>query len=118
MILRVSISLWENLHLFTREVILVLRSWIPSTSCCHTSDRSSFQKYQSALRLDCSGIGIKDFLGGSSDCQGDGAILDEDLKALLIFTLKHNFELLPVLTGGVFFLYVDVKGFQEVDSSD
>ena len=40
------ISLCLSLQLFTREVILVLREWIPSLGCQCTSERSLYQQCQ------------------------------------------------------------------------
>ena len=68
------------------------------------------------FRFNCSGDGIKDLPGGLLLLKGGGAGLSEGLKGLLIFILKHHFELFPAFMGGVFFLCVNVEGFQEVNS--
>ena len=68
------------------------------------------------FRLKCCGNGIEDMPGDILVLQGDGVSLNKYLEGLPIFTLKHHFELFPVSLE-VFFLCINIKGFQEVDGA-
>ena len=68
------------------------------------------------LGVDSSTNRIKGKLGCPLTFWGDGPIVDEEVKTLSIFALKHHFKLLQASALVISFIGVDVKGFQVVKS--
>ena len=61
-----------------------------------------------------SGNGIYHTPGGLLVFRGDGLIVQECLEGLLVFALKHHFELFPTSLGLIGLLCINVEGFQVV----
>ena len=87
MLIRPLVHIWEELVLEVPEVV---------------------------FRFDGSCYGILYLLGGLLVLLGNGAIVNQNLQGLLVFALKHHFQLLPASLHGVSFFGIDVEGLQEV----
>ena len=94
----------------------VERAWIPSMGSWQTLERSSFQECQKCSS-DLIAVSIASRASqGILQLWGNGAIINEGLESLLVFTLRHHFKLLPASVVAISFLGNDVEGFQVIYS--
>ena len=48
----------------------------------------------------------------------DGLVVNEGLEGLAVFSLKHHFNMMPLLFALVFHIWINVQGFNKVYGPD